>query len=96
VVCDRGFLITLSAFRAGGQIVIQPAFSKPKQRFTDRESGRSAMVAGDRSGNERAVRFMKLSGYVSQGKFPNECVDRLSDVWLCWGFQTNFMYRPTL
>jgi hypothetical protein len=96
IVCDQGFLITLAAFRCGGQIVIQPTFSRGySERFTDIETLFTGGVARDRSGNERAVRNMKLSGYITDCLLPNESVDRMADVWLCWGFQTNFLYRPT-
>jgi hypothetical protein len=90
IICDRGFLITLSAFRCGGQMVIQPPYSKTELRFTDREVLLTGNISKDRSGNERAVRNM-----INNGLMPNESVVRMSDVWLCWGFQTNFMYKPT-
>jgi DDE superfamily endonuclease len=96
IICDRGFLITVTAFQHGGQLVIQPVFAKKHERFTDHEMKISAAIAKDRSGNERGVRIMKLSGYISQGLLPNESVTRLSNVWLCWGFQSNFMYLPIL
>jgi hypothetical protein len=94
IICDRGFLIALSAFKAGRQIVIQPTFSIKHTKFTDYETIRTAAVAKDRSGNERGVRVMKLSDFISQGMLPNENTHKLSDVWRCWGFQSNFMYRP--
>jgi hypothetical protein len=96
IICDKGFRISTAAIRTGGQIVIQPSFAKSDQKFKDQETLQGALISSDRSGNERAVRMMKLSAYVKSGLQPNESAVRLSDVWLCWGFQTNFLYKQIL
>ena len=57
---------------------------------------RSAAVARDRGGNERAVKYSKLSGLIRKGLLPHEDPVTMCDVWLAWGFQCNFMYAPPL
>jgi DDE superfamily endonuclease len=96
IICDKGFRISTSAIKIGGQIVIQPSFSKGEEKFTDQETLRGALIAADRSGNERAVRLMKLSNFIKHGLLPNESTVRLSDAWICWGFQSNFLYKQIL
>jgi hypothetical protein len=86
----------VKALKVGKHMVVQPAFSKADRRFTAHESIRTAAVAKDRSGNERAVRVMKYSDYITNGLHQGGRADRMCDVWLAWGFQANFMYRPVL
>ena len=50
-------------------------------------------TAAARSGNERAVKIIKLSHYLKNGLRPSESVVDLCDVWLAWGFLVNFMYE---
>jgi hypothetical protein len=50
IICNRGFLITVTAFQHGGQLVIQPVFARKHERFTDHETKISAAIAKDRSG----------------------------------------------
>ena len=57
---------------------------------------RSSTVASDRSGNERAVNVAKRAGVLKRGLRPNESSDVIADVWIAWGFQANFMYKPVL
>jgi hypothetical protein len=96
IVCDKGFRISTTAIRTGGQVVIQPCFAKSDEKFEDTETLLGAAIASDRSGNERAVRVMKLSKFIKSGLQPNESAERLSDVWLCWGFMSNFVYKSVL
>ena len=53
-------------------------------------------VAYVRSGNERSVKHVKLSWLIKRGAvgMPNMDLGMLSDLWLGWGFQVNFMYDP--
>jgi hypothetical protein len=96
MMLDKGYRITSQAWEAGGQIVIQPNFATSDEQFTAFETMRSAAVAADRSGNERAVHYMKGCGFIDGGLRPGEKAQRLENVWLCWGFMTNFMYKPVL
>ena len=93
---DKGYRITYQAHEEGGQMVIQPNFAKSDERFSAFQTMRSAAVATDRSGNERAVKYMKHCEYISSGLKAGEDSRRLADVWLCWGFQQNFLYKPVL
>lgn len=92
-IMDRGYRMSTHAFRCGKQEVRQPVFKKEGRRFTGFEVLKSASVASIRSGNERAVRKAKLCGWLRKGLMPRECPKRFDNVWLCWGFMINFMYR---
>lgn len=96
ILMDKGYRITYQAHEEGGQMVIQPNFAKSDERFSAFQTMRSAAVATDRSGNERAVKYMKHCEYISSGLKAGEDSRRLADVWLCWGFQQNFLYKPVL
>jgi hypothetical protein len=56
----------------------------------------SAAIAADRSGNERAVKRCKMSGYLKRGLHERQDINVFADVWLAWPFQVNFMYKPVL
>ncbi len=66
---------------------------KSDGKFTTGEVLRSASIAADRSGNERAVRVAKMSAHVKRGLTTHNDHERLADVWLAWSFQANFMFR---
>jgi hypothetical protein len=92
---DKGYRnIGAHAWRQGNQMIVQPAFSKVDQRFGSFDTLRSSSVATIRAGNERAVRNAKVCKFISTGLNANESVTRLCDVWLIWGFQINFMFKP--
>jgi DDE superfamily endonuclease len=93
-ILDKGYRITKAAWDAGHQTVLQPAFKRSDRKFTAEQTLKSAVVAADRAANERAVRLSKMSNYLNEGLRQNGSVERLCDVWLCWGFQCNFMYKP--
>jgi hypothetical protein len=94
IICDKGSHISTSAIMLGGQVVTQPAFGKGDKKFSDKEPLRIAAIAHDWSGNERVVRYMKLSGFIKAGLQPNESTVCLANVWLCWGFQA-ILYKQT-
>jgi DDE superfamily endonuclease len=96
ILLDKGFRVNIEAFKEGGQMVVQPAFASADRRFRASETIQIADVAHDRSGNERGVRVMKYSGYIKHGLHQGGRAERLCKVWLAWGFQANFMYRPVL
>jgi DDE superfamily endonuclease len=98
IIVDKGYRIGTSVSWNENQkiTILQPTFAIAEQKFTDKESVRSAAIANDRSANERAVNRMKISDYINRGLLPNECPKRISDVWIAWGFQCNFMYKPVL
>ena len=56
----------------------------------------SASVAADRSGNERAVKNSKASGFIKRGLKPNASPARFNNVWLAWSFQANFMFAAVV
>ena len=82
----------MAAWKAGQQLTLQPTFAKSDRGFRRQETLSSAIVASDRSGNERAGRLCKLSGYISRGLDNNQSFERMHKVWLCWGFQLTFMF----
>lgn len=93
-VLDKGYRVVEAAWRAGRQFVLQPSFAHSDQKFNTEETIRSAAVASDRGGNECAVCLAKMSGYLINGMNPNQNIDVLCEVWLCWGFICNFIYKP--
>jgi hypothetical protein len=93
VLDKQGYRVGDAAWRVAGQFVLKPSFGKYDKKFNTFQTVRSA-VASDRGGNERAVRLSKLSGYFGNGVKPNVSLDSLADVWLCWSFCCNFMYKP--
>lgn len=93
-ILDKGYRVTSAAWRAGGQFILQPSFAKSDKKFSTLETLRSAAIAADRAANERAVRLSKMSGQLKAGITGNKSLERLSDVWLTWSFQCNFLYKP--
>jgi hypothetical protein len=59
------------AWNKGGQMIVQPNFARSDARFTSYETIRSASVASIRAGNERAVKNIKASKYISTGLMSN-------------------------
>jgi DDE superfamily endonuclease len=96
IILDRGYRVSMQAWRAGRQSVLQPAFARSDRRFNTVETLRSAAIATDRGGNERAVRISKLCDYIARGVLINESAKRVCDIWLLWSFQANFMFDPVL
>ena len=74
--------------------LLQPFFAKADRKFSTREVLHSAKIASHRSGNERAVNVAKRSGKIARGAECHEDLGDIADLWLCWGFQANFMFRP--
>jgi hypothetical protein len=82
-ILDKGYRCVLAAWRAGGQLLLQPFLAKSDRKFSSNEVLLSGAVATDRSANEHAVIRLKASG-------------RIADMWIAWGFQCNFMFKPVL
>jgi hypothetical protein len=95
-IVDKGYRCIMAAWRARKQLFLQPAFARSDRKFNSFEGNRSASVATDRSGNERAVNVAKRAGVLKRGLRSNEDADLIADVWLAWAFQVNFMYKPVL
>jgi hypothetical protein len=89
-------ILGLAAWRNGHQLTLQPDFAKSDRKFQRKETLSSAQVAADRSGNERAVRLSKMSGYLKRGLSNNQSLERFDQAWLAWGFQINFMFQKVL
>ena len=93
---DRGYRVTLSAWRTGRQTVIQPSFTDSNKKFSAQQTIHTAEVATLCSGNKRAVGRCKQSGFIKKGLRQTADPQTMDDVWLTWSFQTNFMYKPVL
>ena len=92
-IFDRGYQVVLDGIKCGNQICIQPAFTDNEKKFTTNEVLYSAAIAALRSGNERAVKQVKTSWWLRRGcTFQIWDMHLLSDIWLAWVFQINFMY----
>ena len=95
-ILDKGYWCILAAWRAGRQLLLQPFFAKSDRKFLSWEVLLSGAVAHDRSGNERAVNRMKASGMIARGIHQKQDLARTADLWIVWGFQCNFMFKPVL
>ena len=71
-------------------------FARSDHKFSSREVLLSGAVASDRSGNECAVKQLKLSNFIARGIHQTQDLDQFTDVWIAWGFQCNFMFEPVL
>ena len=95
-ILDRGYRCDLAAWRKGKQLILQPIFKPSDRRFSSRDVLFSAAVAADRAGNERGVKIMKHSAFLKSGIMQNADIDFFCKVWLAFGFQANFMYKPVI
>jgi len=93
---DRGYRLILEALLYGKQLSVQPLFAQSDKKFGSDNVIYSAGIATTRSGNERSVRQVKTTSWlIKRGcTFQNWDLEMLSDIWLAWGFQINFMYSP--
>ena len=95
-ILDKGYRNRLAAWRAGRQLTLHPTFARSDQRFRRGDTLSLAIIASDRSGNERAVCLSKMSGYISRGLEKHQGFNGLHYTWLTWGFQLNFMFSPVM
>jgi hypothetical protein len=95
-IMDKGYRCVQAAWAAGGQLLLQPFFARGDRKFTSREVLLSGAVASDRSGNERAVNRLKSSWMLSRGIHQKQDLDIFANLWIGFGFQCNFMYKPVL
>ena len=95
-ILDKGYRLVLAALRSSGQYVLQPYWKKSDWKFTSKELLFSAAVAADRAANERQVHDTKLSGYLKRGVQTHQKLKTMADVWLVWGFQSNFMFKSVV
>jgi hypothetical protein len=95
-ILDKGYGCILAAWRSGGQLLLQPFFARSNRKFSSREVLLSGAVASDRSGNERAVNRLKCSNMIARGIHQTQDLPRFADLWIAWGFQCNFMFKPVL
>ena len=95
-VFDKGYRVLLDCYKHGEQLCWQPAFARSDERYGSYATLHTGAVAYVRSGNERSVKHVKLSWLIKRGAvgMPNMDLGMLSDLWLGWGFQVNFMYDP--
>ena len=95
-VFDKGYRVLLDCYKEGEQLCWQPAFARSDERYGTYATLHTAAVAYTRSGNERSVKHMKHSWLLKRGTFgmPRFDLELLSDIWLAWGFQVNFIYKP--
>ena len=63
-IYDKGYRAKLVAHREGEQLVLQSDFAKSNKRFCTSQTLRSASVATDRGGNERAVNVAKRAWFL--------------------------------
>ena len=89
-ILDKGYRSTLAAWRAGGQLLLQPFFARSDRKL------QSATVATDQAVNERAVNRLKECGTVTRGIHQRESLEEYADCCLAWGFESNFVYKPVL
>jgi hypothetical protein len=95
-IVDKGYRCGMAAWCAGKQLVLQPVFAKSDTKFNSQQVHRSANVAADRSGNERAVKLAKHSALIKQAMGKHQQPTTIANAWLVWGFQTNFMFKSVM
>ena len=88
-ILDKGYRCVLAAWRAGGQLLLQPFFAKSDRKFTSHEVLLSGALATDRSANKRTVNRMKASSMIARGIHQQQDLARFADLWIAWGFQGN-------
>ena len=95
-IFDKGYRVLLDCRKNGKQLCWQPAFARSDERYGSYSTLLTAAVAYTRSGNERSVKHLKHSWQIAFGfkGMPTVDLDVISDLWLAWGFQMNFMYEP--
>jgi len=94
-VFDKGYRVILDCIKHGKQLCWQPVFMKSDKRYGRYATLRTAVVAYVRSGNERSVKHLKHSWFIVRGTVGQQFdLSFVSDMWLAWGFQMNFMYDP--
>lgn len=86
----------LDWYEHGKQLIWQPAFVRSDERYGSYSTLYTGTVAYTRSGNEISVRHMIHSWLIKRGAvgMPTLDLELLSDIWLTWRFQANFMYDP--
>lgn len=75
-----------NTYMLGKQLTIQPDFAKADCHFKGKKTLTSAAIATDRSGNRRAVRLSKQSGYINQGIQAAGSPLRMDNAWMSWSF----------
>jgi hypothetical protein len=95
-VLDKGYRSTLAAPQLQGQHCFQPDFAQCDRKFNGEKTLHSAAVAVVRSGNERAVKQVKMSWVIKKGASLATTRDlaTLDNIWIGWGFRINFIYSP--
>jgi hypothetical protein len=74
IVRDIGYCILSGALNNGGYFTLQPIFAQGDWHFTTVETLVSSTVVTNCAGNERAVRYLKISEYINKGKVLYDCV----------------------
>ena len=92
---DKGYRVLLDCMEQS-QLCWQPVFARSDERYGSYATLLTAALAYTRSGNERSVKHLKHSWRIVRGGkgMPRVDLESLSDLWLTWGFQMNFMYEP--
>jgi hypothetical protein len=95
ITTDKGFRNHLDAARQNMSLV-SPSFATEGTSFSKANVIRIASIARIRSGNERAVRVVKLFPHF-QRKIPlSSNLATLSNMWVIAGFRSNFLYNNVM
>jgi hypothetical protein len=95
-IVNKGYQCVQAAWRAGGQLLLEPFFARSDRNFFSREVLLLGAVASDCSGNERLVDRMKSSWMLGRGIHRKQDLSCFADLWIAYGFQCNFMFKPVL
>lgn len=94
-ILDKGYRISQETAR-NHQFIIQPNFTNAAQKFKGEEILCIAEIASDRSANERGVRVLKRSAYITDGVESSASFERMEKVTKAFSFRCNFMFKPVL
>ena len=96
MIMDKGYRVTMAAWKHGEQTCIQPVFMEADKIFSTEDLIYSSTIASHRAGNERNVNLCKMSGFIKRGVHQKSKLSRMDDVWLGWAFMQNFMRMPVV
>ena len=80
MVMDKGYRITVAAWKRGEQTCIQPIFMESDKIFSTKDLIYTSNIASHRAGNERNVNLAKINGFIKRGVHPKNNLSRTDDV----------------
>ena len=96
MIMDKGYRITVAAWKRGEQICIQLIFMESDKIFSTKDLIYTSTIASHHAGNEWDVKLAQMSGFIKRGVHPKNKLSRIDDVWLECAFMLNFIRKPVV